>query len=138
MGRRKIRLKAGEVEAAASRGLPEYKIAEALGVSRDTLQRCKDEQPGIAEALAAGRRAVIGDVEAVAYNAALKAGLDYRYQASMIFWLKANAGWSDRTTIEVVEDEDASAQRSELEARIDELSKAVTRRKGRRSSGGGS
>ncbi len=39
MGRRKIALDPTEVERLAAQGLAEYQIAEALGISQDTLDR---------------------------------------------------------------------------------------------------
>ena len=57
MGRRKIDLDPAEVERLAAQGLAEYQIAEALGISQDTLDRRKQDSDAIAEALQRGRGA---------------------------------------------------------------------------------
>lgn len=101
MGRKKIKIDAEEVEKAAAEGLAEYQIAERLGVSQDTFTKRKQESLAIAEALKRGKRAARQLVENTAFQCALKAKHDHRYQTSLIFWLKAQAGWKERTHLEV-------------------------------------
>ena len=100
MGRKKITLDPAEVERLATQGLAEYQIAEALGVSQDTLDRRKQDSAAIAEALQRGRSGARGAIENVAFRCARKAEEDPRYQTSMIFWLKSRAGWSERSLFE--------------------------------------
>ncbi len=63
MGRRKIALDPAEVERLAAQGLAEYQIAEALGISQDTLDRRKQDAADIAEALQRGQRGARGEIE---------------------------------------------------------------------------
>jgi transposase len=109
----KIVLDVAAVEKAAADGLAEYQVAERLGVSADTLTRCKREQPGVADALARGKAAAVGEIENVLYECARLARTDPRYQTSAIFFLKAKGGWTERTVIAV---EDADEQRTERSA----------------------
>lgn len=101
MGRKKIEIDPKEVEKAAAEGLAEYQIAEALGICQDTFTKRKQDEPEIAEALKRGKRAARGRVENTAYKCALKAETDHRYQTSLIFWLKAQAGWKERQQLEL-------------------------------------
>ncbi len=100
MGRRKIALDPAEVERLAAQGLAEYQIAEALGISQDTLDRRKQDSEAIAEALQRGRGGARGAIENVAFRCAKKAEENPRYQTSLIFWLKTWAGWSERRLFE--------------------------------------
>lgn len=101
MGRKKIEIDPKEVEKAAAEGLVEYQIAEALGICQDTFTKRKQEEPEIAEALKRGKRSARGRIENTAFKCAQKAETDHRYQTSLIFWLKAQAGWKERSHIEV-------------------------------------
>ena len=101
MGRKKIEIDPKEVEKAAAEGLVEYQIAKELGICADTFTARKKENPEIAEALKRGKQAARGRIENVAFKCALKAEGDSRYQTSLIFWLKAQAGWKERSHIEV-------------------------------------
>ena len=107
-----------EVERLAAQGLAEYQIARALGMCPDTWTRVKREQAGVAEAHARGRRAAVGEIENVAFECAKKAKRDPKYQTSMIFWLKANAGWKDRTVIETVQSDGSGESREDLIGRV--------------------
>ena len=118
------------VERHAAAGLAEYQIAAALGMSADTFTKRKRDTPGVAEALARGRAAAIGTVENVAYRCATQAATDPRYQASMMFWLKANAGWKERSVVETVQTDAAGESRDELAARIERLAKRIAGRDG--------
>lgn len=89
------------VHAAAARGLTLEQVAASVGVSVDTLARRRADTPAVAAALASGRAEAVKQVESVAFACALKADLDPRYQTSLIFWLKAMAGWKDRVTVSV-------------------------------------
>ncbi len=100
MGRRKIALDPAEVERLAAQGLAEYQIAEALGISQDTLDRRKQDADAIAEALQRGRGGARGAIENVAFRCAKKAEENPRYQTSLIFWLKTRAGWNERCLFE--------------------------------------
>jgi hypothetical protein len=101
MGRKKIEIDAKEVERLAGEGQAEYQIAASLGVCQDTLAARKRDVPEIAEALERGKRAARQLVETTAFQCALKAKHDHRYQTSLIFWLKTQAGWKDRQHLEI-------------------------------------
>ena len=118
MARPRIRLDVAACEREAAKGLAEYQVAAALGVSADTLTRCKADQPGVAEALQRGRQAAVGRIENAAYACALKAETVPQYQTSMIFWLKTQAGWKERQVVETVQTDDAGESRDALLARI--------------------
>ena len=110
-------------ERHAAAGLAEYQIAAALGVSQDTFTKRKKDQPGLAEALARGRQSAISQIENAAYTCALQAVGDPRYQASMIFWLKVNAGWKERTVVETVSTDDRGDTRDALVERVRALAR---------------
>ena len=118
MARPKIRLDVEACEREAAKGLAEYQVAAALGVSADTLTRCKADQPGVAEALQRGRQAAVGRLENAAYTCALKAESMPQYQTSLIFWLKTQAGWKERQVVETVQTDEAGESRAELLDRI--------------------
>ena len=67
---------------------------------QNTFAKRKGDVPALAEALKRGKRAARGTIENVAFACAKKALEDPRYQASMIFWLKAKAGWQETQVIE--------------------------------------
>lgn len=110
----------GRVEELAAEGLTEGQIARQLGVCADTMTARKKDQAGVIEALARGRGKAIGTIENVAFQAAMKAVDDPRYQTSMIFWLKCMAGWKERQVIEV-EDGREGTTREDLTERIEYL-----------------
>ena len=112
-------------ERHAADGLAEYQIAALLGVSQDTFTKRKRDQPGLADALTRGRQSAVGKMENAAYTCARSAVGDPRYQASMIFWLKANAGWKERTVVETVSTDDAGDSRDTLLARVHALARRV-------------
>lgn len=110
------------VEELAAAGLTEGQIARQLGVCQDTFTKRKKDQDGVVEALARGRKKAIGTIENVAFQAAMKAGDDPRYQTSMIFWLKCQAGWKERQVIEV-EDGRERSTREDLMERVEYLAR---------------
>ena len=130
MGRAKLTVDVEAVQREAARGLAEYQVAAALGVSADTLTRCKREQAGVAEALARGKRAAVGEIENVMYECARQAREDPRYQTSAIFWLKCWAGWKERTVIETVTPDADSSDRTALAERVRALAGGVPGRDG--------
>ncbi len=121
MARRPILLDPVAVEAHAAKGLAEYQIAAALGVSQDTFAARKKEQPGVADALTRGKQAAIGEIENAMFECAKLARTNPKYQTSAIFWLKCNAGWKERTVVETVTHEDDATARGSLLARINAL-----------------
>lgn len=121
MARAKIELDVEAVEREAARGLAEYQVAAVLGVSADTMTRCKREQPGVAEALERGRATAIGVIENVMFESAKQAATTPSYQTSAIFWLKARAGWKDRTVIEHEVSDERARTRDEIAERIQRL-----------------
>ena len=125
MAKPTTRLDIEAVERHAVAGLAEYQIAAQLGVSADTFTKRKRDQAGLAESLARGRQSAIGRIENAAYTCALQAVGDPRYQASMIFWLKVNAGWKERTVVETAQTDDAGDSREALLARVHALAGRV-------------
>ena len=110
-----------EVEKLAGEGLAEYQIAASLAMHPETFSRIKREEPDVEAALERGRRAAVGTIEHVAFNAAKQADDDPRYTTAMIFWLKCNAGWKDVQHIEhggAVGVYDARARLAEKLARL--------------------
>ena len=125
MAKPRTEIDVAAVEKHAAAGLAEYQIAAAVGVSADTFTKRKRDTPGVAEALARGRTAAIGQIENAAYECALKAVGDSRYQTSMIFWLKVNAGWKERTVVETVQADEVDDRRDALIERVRALSASV-------------
>ena len=111
------------VERHAAEGLAEYQIAAALGVSPDTLGRRKRDQAGVAEALVRGRACAVGLIENVAFECARRALGAPQYQTAMIFWLKVNAGWKERTVVETVSTDDRGDTRDALVERVRALAR---------------
>jgi hypothetical protein len=89
-----IELDPAEVERLAGEGLAGYQIAQALGVSYDTLARRRDADAEIADALKRGQEAAIGKVENALFESALKGNL-----GAQVFFLKNRASdrWRDKT-----------------------------------------
>lgn len=127
MARPRIVIDVEACEREAAKGLAEYQVAAKLGVSADTLTRCKRDQPGVSEALQRGRRAAVGRVENAAYACALKATENAQYQTLMIFWLKTQAGWKERQVVETVQTDETGDSRDALVARVVALAGRVDR-----------
>ncbi|MEA5447979.1 hypothetical protein VB780_05320 [Leptolyngbya sp. CCNP1308] len=79
-----------KVERLAGQGFRLEDIAIACDVSVSTLQKWK-ELPAIATAYRKGRIEATSNVAERLYNLAMSGDV-----AACIFWLKAQAGWSDR------------------------------------------
>lgn len=79
-----------KIERLAGQGFRLEDIAIACDVSTSTLQKWK-EQPAIATAYRKGRIEATSNVAERLYSLAMSGDV-----AACIFWLKAQAGWSDR------------------------------------------
>lgn len=89
-----IELDPAEVERLAGEGLAGYQVAQALGISYDTLARRMDSDAEIADALKRGQMSAIGKVENALYESAVKGNL-----GAQVFYLKNRASdrWKDKT-----------------------------------------
>lgn len=96
MPRRKIQLDVEKVEALASRGLSFEQIAASLGITDGTLLQRRRENKEIEEAIKRGRDKGIAVVANKLFEAAKEGNT-----AAMIFFLKAQGGWTDRAQLEV-------------------------------------
>jgi transposase len=89
-----------EVEEAAAQGCSQEQCAAVIGLGRATWhRRVKEAEEGspasrLKEVWRRGRSVAVRAVENAAFECALKAKDDPRYQTSMIFWLKTQAEWS--------------------------------------------
>ena len=90
MARPKIAIDVAEVERLAALGLSQAKIARALGVSTDTLERRKKDLLAFRQALERGRAK--GEAEAADALRALMLKGDLR---AITFYLKSRAGWTE-------------------------------------------
>lgn len=96
MGHRKAVFDLEKVEKLASRGLTQEQIAWSFGYAPSTLSMQKKKSIELDEAIKRGRAKGI----AVMANALFDQGVAGN-TASAIFWLKNNAGWTDRQSMEV-------------------------------------
>ncbi len=80
----------------------------APSVGRSTCYEWLAKNEGVAEAVAAGERAVIETVESVALACALKAEDDPRYMRAMLAWLDNKAGWGRRDPLRFINLDDLS------------------------------
>lgn len=80
-----------EVERLASIGLTEQQVADALGVSTDTIGRRKKDNAGFAEALKRGKASGIATVANNLFEQSAEGNV-----SAGIFYLKNRAGWKDK------------------------------------------
>lgn len=99
MPRPKIQPDIAEVERLASLGLTQEQIADALGVSARTLQKRKAESAEFSDAIKRGQAKGISAVANALFEKAM--GGD---ATSMIFFLKARAGWKETVRNENVDE----------------------------------
>lgn len=85
-----------EIEALAARGLTLNQIADALGISDDTLARKRRQLADFADALQKGKATGIAQVANRLFEAAMAGDT-----TAMIFFLKAQGGWRDRHEIDL-------------------------------------
>lgn len=83
-----------KIELLAGRGFRLDDIAIACGISTSTLQKWKDS-PEVGKAYQRGRIEATSEVAGRLYELAMGGDV-----AACIFWLKAQAGWSDRPMAE--------------------------------------
>ena len=87
----------GEVETLAA-VLTAAQMADYFAIGRTTFFALMDRDPGIAERYKRGKARAIGAIGAIAQGLIAKArGGD---TASMIFYLKTQAGWRETTAVE--------------------------------------
>lgn len=96
MPRKKIQLDIEKVEELAARGLSFEQIAASLGVSDKTLLTKRRENSEISDAIKRGRDKGISVVANKLFESAKSGNV-----TAMIFYLKAHAGWTDKTQVEV-------------------------------------
>lgn len=79
------------------------KAAQGAGVAHGTLYLWLQDAV-FARRVEVVRNSLITIVESTALSCALKAEDDAAYQTSLIFWLKANAGWKETQVVETIGD----------------------------------
>lgn len=89
MGRPKIEIDVEEVGRLARPGLSQARIAQALGISEDTLSRRKQDDPAVLQALQRNRAQGIADVAAALYDKAIEGDM-----RAIKFFLESCAGWA--------------------------------------------
>ncbi len=94
----KIEIDLAEVERLASLGLTQEQIADALGISEDTLYARKRESKDFRDAIKRGQAKGVGSVANVLFEKAMGGDV-----ASLIFYLKARGGWKETQRIETNE-----------------------------------
>jgi hypothetical protein len=94
-GRKPIPLDLKQVEAFAGLGLTEKQICECLGIGIETLRRRRNGSKDFAEALKKGKALGIAHV-----TNKLLANINDQKEASIMFWLKCNAGWKETQILE--------------------------------------
>lgn len=88
---RKIELDLAKVESLAAQGLTEEQIADALGVSRTTLNNRRRESEQFEQAIKRGKAKGVAIVTSKLMEQ-VKGG----NVTAMIFFLKTRGGWSER------------------------------------------
>ena len=101
-------------------GISRAGACRAAGVSRRNFYYWLDDDIFFHKRVNDAQKLAVETVECVAFACALKAEKDPRYQTTLIFWLKANAGWKETVVKEQVET-DGSESREKLLGRIREL-----------------
>ncbi len=91
---RKIEIDLAKVESLAAQGLTQDQIADALGISERTLHSRKAESAEFAAAIKRGKAKGIGVISNALFQNAKSGNV-----AAQIFFLKARAGWTDKTEL---------------------------------------
>lgn len=97
VGRPKIEIDIAEVERLASQGLTQQQIADALGVSDQTILNRKADSLDFLEAIKRGQAKGIDTVTNALYEQAVNDGS----VPAAIFYLKNRAGWKDKSDHEI-------------------------------------
>jgi len=90
-GRAKIEIDLGQVEKLAAVGLNEGQVADALGISVETLSDRKKTSRDFLDALKRGKAKGVAKVSNALYEQAMSG-----QTAAAIFFMKNRAGWTDR------------------------------------------
>lgn len=95
----KIAIDAARVREFAAAGCNIGQVAHNLGISRDTLDRRRKDDPAVAEALEEGHAAAVSRVENTLYEMAVSG----KCVAATIFYLKCQAPdvWNDKQAIDI-------------------------------------
>lgn len=80
-----------QIASMAGLGMPVEQIAMVLDVSKKTLERRCDDQPGVKDALLKGRAVASMTVRQTAFQMATSG----KHAVMTIFWLKVREGWKD-------------------------------------------
>lgn len=113
MTRKKIEIDLNRVEALAGRGLNQRQICDALGISEDTFTRRKKDSADFAESFKKGK------AQSIAYVAGkLQKKIEDGDLAAIIFWLKCQAGWSEKQVLDVTTREEVPEGATALYAKI--------------------
>ncbi len=96
MPRKKIEIDIQKAKEYASLGLNFSQIADALGVSVDTIERRRKDSADFADAIKKGHASAIIHV-----CDKLMEAIDGGNVTAMIFFLKTRAGWSEKSSIEI-------------------------------------
>ena len=95
--------------------------ARGAGVPRRTLYNWLQEDDEFRLSVNAARMAAVNTMEEVAFVCGLKAEENPRYQTSMVFWLKAQAGWKETLSVQMDGDAEGLETRDDILRRIDSL-----------------
>lgn len=117
----RIEIDLDEVETLASRGLTQQQIADALGISVDTLYSRKRENQDFQEAIKRGQAKGVASVSNKLYESAM------RGEAwAVCFFLKTKGGYKETQKVEMTADvktqevELTSKQKATLDKLLDE------------------
>ena len=109
----KIPIDLAKVEQLASQGLTQEQIAASLGICVRTLQKRKNENAEVAEAVKRGQAKGIAFVTNKLMQAVKNGNI-----TAMIFYLKTKGGWSEKQLLDVTTHEAPPEGLEEIYAKL--------------------
>ena len=92
----KILIDLDQVERLAMRGLSYAQIARTLGISDDTLERRRNDQVGVQEAIDRGQAIGISMVAKKLFHGAMTGNLTGPQMRAIEYYMNNRAGWSSQ------------------------------------------
>jgi hypothetical protein len=104
-----------KIETLAAQGMSQDQISYALGISKGTYFKEKRNNPTINDVWSRGKAMGIAKVSNALFQAAMGGNV-----TAMIFWLKANAGWRDVSSVEMTGKDGGPIEVSDAKERLHE------------------
>lgn len=101
-----------DVEEMAARGMTEYQIASALGISQETLIQRKKEFTEFSESIKRGKIKGLQQITGALFKSALEGNT-----TAQIFYLKTQCQWKE-TTVNELTGKDGKAIEHEVKSKI--------------------